>query len=41
LSEIRAKGEEILAAIRTEQAISDDTSAKLTAFLDNYAKTFA
>jgi F-type H+-transporting ATPase subunit alpha len=41
LSEVRAKGEEILAAIRTEQAISDDTSAKLTAFLDNYAKTFA
>ncbi|MBE9552173.1 MAG: F0F1 ATP synthase subunit alpha, partial [Proteobacteria bacterium] len=41
LGEIRAKGEEILAAIRTEQAISDDTDAKLTAFLDSYAKTFA
>ena len=40
-SEVRAKGEDILAAIRTEQAISDDTDAKLTAFLDNYAKTFA
>ena len=41
LGEVRAKGEEILAAIRTEQAISDDTDAKLTAFLDSYAKTFA
>lgn len=41
LSDIRAKGEDILAAIRAEQAISDDTNAKLTAFLDNYAKTFA
>ncbi len=41
LSDVRAKGEDILAAIRAEQAISDDTDAKLTAFLDNYAKTFA
>ncbi len=41
LDEIRAKGEEILAAIRTEQAISDDTEAKLAAFIDGYAKTFA
>jgi F-type H+-transporting ATPase subunit alpha len=41
LDEIRAKGEGILTAIRTEQAISDDADAKLTAFLDTYAKTFA
>ncbi len=41
LDEIRAKGEDILAAIRTEQDISDDTDAKLTAFIDGYAKTFA
>ena len=41
LSEVRAKGEDILAVIRTEQAISGDTDAKLTAFVDNYAKTFA
>jgi F-type H+-transporting ATPase subunit alpha len=41
LGEVRAKGEDILAAIRAEQVISDDTDAKLTAFLDNYAKTFA
>ncbi len=41
LDEIRAKGQEILAAIRTEQAISDQTDEKLTAFIDAYAKTFA
>jgi len=41
LDEIRAKGQEILAAIRTEQAISDETDTKLTAFIDGYAKTFA
>jgi F-type H+-transporting ATPase subunit alpha len=41
LDEVRAKGQDILAAIRTEQAISDDTDSKLTAFLDTYAKTFA
>ncbi|UCH72693.1 MAG: F0F1 ATP synthase subunit alpha [Rhodospirillales bacterium] len=41
LDEIRAKGQDILATIRSEQAISDDTEAKLTAFLDGYAKTFA
>jgi F-type H+-transporting ATPase subunit alpha len=41
LDEVRAKGQDILAAIRSEQAISDDTDSKLTAFLDTYAKTFA
>jgi len=41
LDEIRAKGQEILAAIRTEQAISDAVDEKLTAFMDGYAKTFA
>ena len=41
LDEVRAKGVDILTAIRTEQAISDETDAKLTAFLDGYAKTFA
>jgi F-type H+-transporting ATPase subunit alpha len=41
LDDIRAKGEDILAAIRAEQAISEETEGKLTAFLDNYAKTFA
>jgi F-type H+-transporting ATPase subunit alpha len=41
LDEIRAKGEDILAAIRAEQAISDAVDEKLTAFIDGYAKTFA
>ncbi len=41
LDEIRSKGQEILDAIRKEQAISEETDGKLTAFLDGYAKTFA
>jgi len=41
LDEIRAKGQEILAAIRTEQEISETVDEKLTAFMDGYAKTFA
>ena len=39
--EVRASGAEILAAIRTDQEITDDTDAKLTAFLDNFSKTFS
>ncbi|MGE0565996.1 MAG: F0F1 ATP synthase subunit alpha [Alphaproteobacteria bacterium] len=41
LSEMRAKGQDILNAIRTEGDISKDTEAKLKSFLDNFAKTFA
>ncbi|MBW7852129.1 MAG: F0F1 ATP synthase subunit alpha [Rhodospirillales bacterium] len=41
LSEIRAKGQDILEAIRTEKAISPATEEKLKTFLDNFAKTFA
>ncbi len=41
LDEVRAKGQDILAAIRDEQALSEETDSKLTAFLDGYAKTFA
>ena len=41
LDEIRAKGQDILAAIRTEQQISEAVDEKLTAFIDGYAKTFA
>jgi F-type H+-transporting ATPase subunit alpha len=41
LDEVRAKGQDILAAIRDEQALSEETDTKLTAFLDGYAKTFA
>ena len=41
LSEVRAKGQPILEAIRKEKALSDDTTAKLSAFLDDFSKTFA
>jgi F-type H+-transporting ATPase subunit alpha len=41
LSEIRAKGQDILLAIRTDKALSDPTTQKLTKFLDDFAKTFA
>lgn len=41
LDEIRAKGQDILESIRTEQAISKDTESKLAAFIDAYTKTFA
>ncbi len=41
LLEIRDKGKDILAAIREKREISDETEAKLKAFVDNYAKSFA
>ena len=41
LDDLRAKGQDILATIRKEEAISDDTKKKLIAFLDNFAKVFA
>ena len=41
LSEVRAKGQPILEAIRKEKALSEDTTAKLSAFLDDFSKTFA
>ena len=41
LSAIRAKGADILAAIRKEEAISEDTSKKLKAFLDDFSKSFS
>jgi F-type H+-transporting ATPase subunit alpha len=40
LSEARAKQSPLLDTIRTEQAVSDETEAKLKEFLDGYAKTF-
>jgi F-type H+-transporting ATPase subunit alpha len=40
LSELKANHTDILDAIRTEQAVSDDTNAKIKAFLDGYAKNF-
>ena len=41
LSEIRAKGADILAAIRTDKQITSATEEKLKAFLDGFAKVFA
>jgi F-type H+-transporting ATPase subunit alpha len=41
LSEIRAKGADILKAIREEKEISAATEAKLKTLLDQFAKTFA
>jgi F-type H+-transporting ATPase subunit alpha len=41
LSEIRAKGTEILDAIRTEKALTADIEEKLKAFLGGFVTTFA
>jgi F-type H+-transporting ATPase subunit alpha len=40
LSDIKANHDDILETIRKEQAVSDDTNAKIRAFLDGYAKNF-
>ncbi len=41
LDTIRDKGKDILATIKSEKAISDETDGKLKAFLDDFVKTFA
>ncbi|MFQ5953684.1 MAG: F0F1 ATP synthase subunit alpha [Kiloniellales bacterium] len=41
LSELRAKGSDILEAIRGEGELSRETEGKLTEFLDGFAKSFA
>ena len=41
LSEVRASGASILASIRDEQELSNDTDKALTEFVDAYAKKFA
>ncbi len=41
LDSIREKGADILDAIRSEEAVSDETEGKLKAFLDDYTKSFA
>jgi len=41
LDTIREKGADILEAIRSEQAVSDETEEKLKAFLDDFTKNFA
>jgi F-type H+-transporting ATPase subunit alpha len=41
LDAIREKGKDILAKIRSEKTISEETDGKLKAFLDDFVKTFA
>ncbi len=41
LDTVRAKGQDILASIRDEKALSDETEGKLKALLDDFVKTFA
>jgi F-type H+-transporting ATPase subunit alpha len=41
MGEVRANGQDMLAAIREEQEISAEMDKKLRAFLDGFAKTFA
>ncbi len=41
LSELRAKGKDILDVIRTEKEISKKTEERMTRFYDEFAKTFA
>lgn len=41
LSDLRSKGADILAAIRTDKQIKPETDAKLKAFIENYGKLFA
>ncbi|MEX2450968.1 MAG: F0F1 ATP synthase subunit alpha [Rhodospirillales bacterium] len=41
LEEIRANGNDILETIRTEKDLSEETEAKLKAFLDKFTKSFS
>jgi F-type H+-transporting ATPase subunit alpha len=41
LEEIRANGNDILEAVRTEKDLSAETEAKLKAFLDKFTKSFS
>lgn len=41
LAEVRAKHADVLATIRSEQKLSDDTTAKLKSILDGFAKSFS
>ena len=40
-SELKANGQEILSAIRSEHAISEETETKLHAFMEGVVKSFA
>jgi F-type H+-transporting ATPase subunit alpha len=39
-AELKANGQEILEAIRTEREISESTEEKLKAFMESFSKTF-
>ncbi len=41
IAEVRAKHDDLLTTIRTEQSISDDTDKKLKGILEEFVKTFA
>ena len=41
ISEFRAKHEDVLATIRSEQALSDETTKKLKSILEDFVKTYA
>ena len=41
LARVRAEHGELLATIRDEGELSDDSDAKLTSIMDDFAKTFA
>ena len=41
MGEVRANGQDMLAAIREEQEVSAETDKKLRVFIDGFAKTFA
>ena len=41
LGELRSKGADILAAIRDEKALSEDTEGKLAKLIEDFTKTFA
>ncbi|MEX0809507.1 MAG: F0F1 ATP synthase subunit alpha [Dongiaceae bacterium] len=41
LAEVRDKGKDILAGIREKRELTEELEAKLKAFMDQYAKTFA
>jgi len=41
LDEVRAKGSDILATIRKEKELSEETETKLSKFMENFVKTYA
>jgi F-type H+-transporting ATPase subunit alpha len=41
LDDVRANGQDILTTIRSEKALSDETTEKLKKYLDDFTKSFA